>query len=215
METHRPQTPHEEKWNTITHSLGVVFTLISIPWLLTKVDKSGSQIEYLGLLLFGFGMMAVYLSSSLYHAVQSRALKRTLQIVDHVSIYFLIGGTYFPVVYQYTDTRTSTIFLIAQWVIILLGTIMKLFFTGKFEKISLFVYLFLGWSVVFLIKPFLVHMPFDVFKWIMIGGVAYTGGVIFYRMDHKKYAHAIWHLFVLSGTIAHYIAIYRMYNYPV
>lgn len=211
MEDHRPQTIQEEKWNAATHCLGVILTLVSIPWLWTKLDNAGSWIAYLGIFLFGFGMMAVYLSSSLYHAVQSQSLKRKLQIIDHVSIYFLIGGTYFPVVYHYTDARTSTIFLLSQWAIILFGTVMKIYYTGKHEKTSLFVYLFLGWSAIFLIKPFLMNMPFNVFKWILIGGLSYTGGVVFYRLDHKKYAHAVWHLFVLGGTVAHFIAITKMF----
>ena len=179
---------------------------------MNKIIKIGSNTDFLTVLLFGIGMLSVYVSSTLFHAVHTHPLKDRMQIFDHVSIYLLIGGTYLPIVWKYTDAYTATFFTVIQWTIILLGTFFKLFFTGKHEKVSLLVYLMLGWSVMFLIKPLYAHMSFTVFKWILIGGLSYTTGVIFYRMENQKYAHSVWHLFVLGGSISHYIAISEMYS---
>lgn len=211
--SHRSQTLQEEVVNAITHGMGVVFTLIATPFLLEQSSKIGSFNAYLAVLVFGFGMLAVYLSSTLYHAIQLPVLKHRLLICDHVSIFFLIGGSYVPFVHQYTDTQTATIFLICQWTVILIGSILKLFFAGRYEKASLFVYIFLGWSVLFLVKSMLANMPFEVFKWVLIGGLSYSIGVLFYRWDKQKYAHAVWHLCVLGGTIAHYVAIWKISDF--
>jgi hemolysin III len=209
----RSQTPKEEIINTITHGLGVLFTLIAVPILLNKIDYTTSKNGYYAALMFGFGMLAVYLSSSLYHASRSPKLKQRLHICDHASIFLLIGGSYAPFVERYTDATTAVIFLITQWLIIGMGVGLKLFFTGKYEKASLFAYLFLGWSAFFLFKSFVANMPFEVFKWVLIGGLSYTIGVIFYRWDKQKYAHAIWHLFVLGGTLAHFMAIWKINDF--
>ena len=208
--SHRSQTLPEEKVNTLTHGMGVLFTLIAIPILLEKSSKIRGYDANLGTIMFGLGMLAVYLSSTLYHATQTIKHKKRLHICDHVSIYFLIGGSYVPFVQAYTDNFTATIFLSIQWTIILIGAVLKLFFLGKNEKISLLVYIVLGWSAIFLFKPFSANMPAEVFKWILIGGFSYSIGVFFYRWDKQKYAHAIWHLFVLGGTVAHYIAIWKI-----
>lgn len=208
----REQTLREEIVNAITHGLGVVFAVIAIPLLLEKTYVIDSFCAYYAVLVFGIGMLAVYSFSTLYHSVQSPKLKNKLNICDQVSIFVLIGGSYLPFVVQYADTRTATIFLIAQWFVILIGALLKLFFIRKYEKALLLVYVFLGWSVVFLVKPFSQTMPFEVIKWIVIGCVSYSIGVFFYRWKKQKYAHAIWHLLVLGGTICHYWAVYTMYE---
>jgi hemolysin III len=210
---HRSQTLLEEIVNATTHGLGVVFALVSMPFLLEKARKMGELMPVLAVSVFGIGMLAVYLSSTLYHAIQSPKLKQRLHVCDHVSIFFLIGGSYVPFVVQYADAPTATIFLSLQWLVILIAAVLKLFFIGKYENVSLFVYVFLGWSVVFLVKPFSATMPFDVFKWILIGGLSYSIGVFFYRWDKQKYAHAVWHLFVLGGTVAHYVAIWKISDF--
>ncbi len=203
---HRTQTLPEERLNAISHGLGIVLTLVAMPFLLKKASDSGVWGMYIANLLFGIGMMAVYVSSTLYHAIQTPKLKNTLHICDHASIFLLLGGSYAPFVQHYCDAQTATIFLSCQWIVIVAGVIFKLFFTGKYDKASLFVYVFLGWSAVFLIKPFMANMPFHVFQWVLAGGLSYTTGVFFYRWDRQKYAHLIWHIFVLGGTFAHCMA---------
>jgi hemolysin III len=211
--SHRSQTLPEEKINALTHGVGVLFTLVAIPFLWQKMGKISDYNAHLGTIMFGLGMLAVYLSSTLYHAIQKNPLKKRLHVCDHVSIYFLIGGSYVPFVQAYTDAQTALIFLSIQWSIILIGAVLKLFFLGKNEKISLLVYIVLGWSALFLFTPFSANMPVEVFKWILIGGFSYSIGVFFYRWNQQKYAHAVWHLFVLGGTVAHFIAIWKIGDY--
>lgn len=208
----RQQTLEEEYANTFTHGIGIVFTLVAIPYLLEKASNSGHNGAYFATLLFGFGLLSVYVCSTLYHGIQTQPAKRWFHICDHVAIFFLIGGSYMPFVQRYVDAPMSTVFLSCQWAMILAGAILKLFFTGKYHKASLFVYIFLGWSAVFLVYPFMAKMHFEVFQWILIGGLSYTTGVFFYRWETQKYAHTIWHLFVLGGSVAHFWAAYRMYQ---
>ena len=207
---HRSQTLSEERVNAITHGLGVIMALCVMPFLLSKESLNGHFNVYFATILFGIGMMAVYVSSTLYHAVQTPKLKNTFHILDHASIFLLLGGSYAPFVQRYCDSQTATIFLICQWIIIIIGIIFKLFFTGKYDKASLFTYLSLGWSVVFLVKPFMANMPLYVFQWVLAGGLFYTFGVLFYRWDKQKYAHAVWHIFVLCGTMSHCWAVWLM-----
>jgi hemolysin III len=207
---HRNQTIEEERVNAITHGLGIVLTIVTIPHLLAKASVNGNMSAYGSIVLFGIGMMAVYVSSALYHAMQEPKLKNRFHICDHASIFLLIGGSYAPFVQQYCDTQTAIIFLTAQWFIIITGMVFKLFFTGRYDKASLFAYLFLGWSAVFLVKPFMANMPFHVFQWVLVGGLSYTIGVLFYRWDKQKYAHVVWHIFVLGGTMAHCWAVWLM-----
>lgn len=209
----RIKSLHEERVNAITHGMGVLFTLVAIPLLLEKTSKTGGLNAYLAVLVFGLGMLAVYLSSTLYHATQREKLKNNLHVCDHVSIFFLIGGSYVPFVVAYTDSQTAFFFLLVQWLIIITGAVLKLFFTGKYDNVSLVVYIFLGWSAFFLSKSFNANMPFEVFKWVLIGGFSYSIGVFFYRWHEQKYAHAVWHLFVLGGTVAHYIAIWKISDF--
>jgi hemolysin III len=208
--SNRIQTLPEEKANTITHGLGVVFALIATPFLLEQSNKSTIYDTHFGVLMFGFGMFAVYLSSTLYHGIHTPKLKEKLLICDYISIFFLIGGSYLPFVQAYTSPQTATLFLTAQWTAILVGSIIKLFFAKKYEKYSLLTYVFLGWSAFFLFKPFMETMPFEVFKWVLLGGLSYSVGVGFYMWDKQKYAHAVWHVCVLGGTLAHYIAIWKI-----
>jgi len=132
-----------------------------------------------------------------------------MRMWDHIGIFLLIGGTYTPIVCRYTDTRTAVIFLSVMWTLIAAGSILKIFFTGRYDRLSTFIYLFLGWMVVFIIQPIRAHMPFEIFMWILAGGLAYTLGVVFYKWRNLKYQHSIWHLFVLAGTVLQFIAVYK------
>ena len=208
----REQTLEEERINAITHGLGVVFTLCAIPLLLKKTYVTGSFYAYWAVLIFGFGMLAVYSFSTLYHSTKASKLKHTFNIYDQASIFILIGGSYLPFLQHYIDAQTAIVFLIFQWLIIGIGVFLKVVSIKKHENILFWVYIVLGWSVVFLAKPLMQTMDLEVVKWIVLGGISYSIGTIFYRWKSKKYAHAVWHIFVLGGTICHYWAAYRMYE---
>ena len=207
----RLQTPEEEKINALTHGIGTLLALLFFPFLFNLAYIGDSLASVAGILLFGFGMVFLYGASTIYHLTKNPVKKAKWRVVDHISIFFLIGGTYSAVVQKYVPTDTATWFMTTMWVIILFGSILKLFFTGKYQWLSVVLYLFLGWMAVFIYQP-LSKMPDDVFVYLAIGGLAYTFGVIFYKNQKLKYSHAIWHLFVLAGTACHFVAIYRSYQ---
>ncbi|HEY8366302.1 MAG TPA: hemolysin III family protein [Bacteroidia bacterium] len=205
----RVQTPNEELANTLTHAIGIVFILVTLPFLWEKAQTNTQEFTMYAIGIYVLGMLAVYCSSTLYHYLKNPILKERAHIADHISIFLLIGGTYTPIVYLFTPWETSSLFLSIMWGIIALGVVMKVFFTGKYTWVSTILYLALGWMVVFLYSPLNESMNWFVFQPILIGGLAYTIGVLFYIRKKMLYSHAIWHLFVLAGTIYHWVAIFR------
>ena len=205
----RAQTLNEEVANAITHGLGVVFCLIAIPVMVMYAMHTSTPPMVWGVAIFGFGMLMVYCASTLYHYVKNAEVKRVLHVWDHISIFLLIAGTYTPVVIKYTDFRTAVIFLSGMWGIVALGSFMKIFFTGKYNIISTILYLAMGWMAVFIIKPVTANMPVQVMYLLAAGGLAYTLGVVFYLWHKLQYHHAVWHIFVLIGTVTHFFAVYN------
>ena len=135
-----------------------------------------------------------------------------MKIWDHISIYYLIAGTYTPFLISYASPKDSQFLLIILWGLALFGTIFKIFFTGKYRLISTGVYLAMGWLVFAAPDSFMDALPTSQFSWIAIGGASYTIGVIFYLVKSIPYHHAIWHVFVLGGAIAHFIGIYTIFR---
>ncbi len=204
----RIQTQNEEVYNTLTHLVGVLFCFLGLPILFEIAYLYYDFKIFLGVVLFGFGLFFVYTASTLYHYSKNRKKKSRLQIIDHISIYFLIAGTYTPLVLRYLPAETSFVFLSVIWGLVGLGTVFKLFFTQRFKIVSLILYLLMGWMILFISNPMLETMPKSVLIWVMIGGVFYTSGVYFFVKSNKNYYHAIWHCFVLLGSISHFISIY-------
>ena len=149
MNKHRSQTLEEERVNVVTHGLGVVFTLIAMPFLIKQAWNHGSIYSVPTVCIFGVGMLATYLSSTIYHAVRNPIKKRAWHICDHICIFLLIGGTYTPVIFRHIPFDEAVFFMTIMWSIIAIGIIFKLFFTGRFEWLSLSLYVFLGWMLVF------------------------------------------------------------------
>lgn len=202
----------QEFANTLTHLAGILMFGALIPFLIIK----GMQKEHLPyfwtILVFAFGLLMVYASSTLYHYVKKPALKNALRIWDHVSIYFLIGGTYTPLVAKFLPMQHSTLFLGILWSLIAVGVVFKLFFTGKYDIISTISYVALGWMALFIIRPMIEFAPPIVLTYIVIGGIAYTTGVIFYAWKRFTYHHAIWHVFVLAGSFTHFLAVQAAFS---
>lgn len=210
----REQTEQEEKLNALTHAIGVVFALITIPILIMyAIDKSSASTVF-GVSVFCFAMLMVYCASTIYHLVKlGTPLKRKLRIWDHISIFVMIGGSYTPLVVKYTSPSTATVFLAAMWGIIVLGSMLKLFFTGKYVVLEVVIYLLLGWMAVFIIKPLLANMSSQIITLILFSGLFYSIGVAFYLWKKLSYHHAVWHVFVLAGTVTHFFAVY--YSIPI
>ena len=199
----------EERANTWTHLIGLLCCLLTLPFLGYYAYAYGDSALFWGVLAFALGLLMVYTSSTIYHAVNTLRLKNILQIVDHISIYFLIAGTYTPLVIKFLPGQQALVFLSVMWGLALFGTVFKLFFTKRFEFLSVSLYLLMGWLVVFIIKPFLANVPSSVLTWVVIGGLAYTLGVYFYVRGHKPYYHAVWHCFVLAGSLAHVVSVFQ------
>ena len=197
---------NEEFWNSLTHFIGVILTVLGTP-LLFYFDNKFTSLSTLSIILFSFGLFSVYSSSSVYHFVIDPRLKKRLQILDHISIYYLILGSYAPVclitLYEYSGIN---IFL-AVLTLSIVGTMKKLFFTGRFKIISLLLYLVMGWLIVVEINLLFELLDSEAELLLIIGGLSYTIGIIFYTLDKIKYFHSIWHLFVLTGSVLHYLMI--------
>ena len=198
-------TKEEEYWNTLTHFIGLIGSIIGV-FFLFSYNNNLTYLSTLGIVLFGFGLISVYLSSTLYHYVSNPILKEKLRIFDHISIYYLIAGSYAPVcLITLLNMSGLYIFAVVSF-IALFGTFFKLFYTGRFEKLSLVLYLFMGWLVILDIKTVFEVIEFNGFLLLVLGGVSYSIGTIFYSLD-KKYAHTVWHLFVLAGSTLHFFFI--------
>jgi hemolysin III len=205
----RLQTPKEELANAVSHGIGLVLGLIGIPFLIEKILENGQAIAWIGGIAFSFGMLMVYTFSTFYHAAKDPKWKSKLQVLDHIAIYFLIAGSYTPMVLAVLKQDKAIIFLSILWGSVLIGTFFKLFFTGKFKILSI-IYLTMGWLAVFFVQDIVERISLETLIWIGIGGIAYTIGVYFYVKSEKLYFHTIWHLFVLAGTIAHFVAVYQV-----
>jgi hemolysin III len=197
---------NEELWNGLTHFTGVILTVIGIP-LLFYFDNKLTSLSTLSIILFSFGLLLVYSSSSVYHFVITPKLKKKFQIIDHISIYYLILGSYAPVclitLYEYSGINIFITVLILS----IIGTLIKLFFTGRFQIFSLLLYLAMGWLIVIDIKFLFELLNIEAKLLLIIGGLSYTLGTIFYSLDKIKYFHSIWHLFVLAGSVSHYLMV--------
>jgi hemolysin III len=197
---------NEEFWNTITHFVGFILCLGGIP-LLFYFNQNLTNLSFAACALFSLGLLMVYGSSSAYHFVIDKRLKKKLRILDHISIYYLILGSYAPLcLITLYDASGRTIFLTVLSLAVV-GTIKKIFFTGKYGFISLFLYLLMGWMIIFYFRSIINLIDFRALVLIALGGLFYTSGVVFYARDKKKYFHAIWHLFVLGGSLFHYLAV--------
>ena len=197
---------NEELWNGLTHFTGVILAVIGIP-LLFYFDNKITSLSTLSIILFSFGLLLVYSSSSVYHFVINPKLKKKFQILDHISIYYLILGSYAPVclitLYEYSGINIFITVLILS----IIGTLIKLFFTGRFQIFSLLLYLAMGWLIVIDINFLFELLNIEAKLLLIIGGLSYTLGTIFYSLDKIKYFHSIWHLFVLAGSVSHYLMI--------
>ena len=200
------QSKEEEFWNTLTHFIGLILSIIGLPVLL-YFNQNLTDFSFQSILFFEFGMICLYSASTLYHYSTNLKLKQKFRVFDHVSIFYLIAGSYAPVclitLYANSGTKIFAIVLL----IALIGTIFKLFFTGKFERFSLFLYLVMGWLVVLDFENIVKSFETNAIVLLVISGLFYSFGIVFYSLEKMKYSHAIWHLFVLGGSACHYFLV--------
>jgi hemolysin III len=200
------ETKEEEFWNTLTHFVGLIFSLIGLPVLLYS-DQGLTELSVLSILFFEFGLICVYSASTLYHYTSNVELKKKFRVFDHVSIFYLIAGSYAPVCLITLYNGAGKTIFITILVIALIGTIFKVFFTGKFDKLFLILYLAMGWLIVFDFNGILNALDFNGIVLLVTSGLFYSFGTLFYSLQKMKYSHAIWHLFVLGGSASHYFLV--------
>ncbi len=197
----------EERLNSLTHLIGAVLALVGFVVLQTGAALSGDATKIIAFGIYGTTLLALYVISTLYHALSGRA-KRIFRALDHHSIYLLIAGTYTPFTLVVLGGGWGWSIFGIVWALAVLGIVLELIGTDERRITSVVIYLVMGWIIVAALKPLLAALPAWGFFWLLIGGLCYSGGVVFYALD-ARYAlfHAIWHLFVMAGSLAHYFTI--------
>jgi hemolysin III len=200
-------TQRQELVNSIIHAFGILFGIISIPILTALAARNNNVAGIVGASIYGFSFLMVFTFSTLYHGFQQRQVKKVLEIFDHISIYFLIAGTYTPFLLIYLYNSLGITLLTVLWSLTVLGIVFKIFFTGRFEVISVIIYLAMGWIMVAGGRRFFSVLPNDVLTFIFIGGGLYSIGVVFYVWRGFVWSHAVWHFLVLAAAVCHYVAV--------
>ncbi|WP_372946477.1 hemolysin III family protein [Muriicola sp.] len=198
----------EERLNALSHGLGILLGIIGA-YLLWQVHDPSNSRETWSIVIYSASIVLLFSASTLYHSVNDPRIKRRLRVLDHISIYFLIAGTYTPVaLLTLSDSKGMTLFIIV-WGITLIGSLFKIFYTGKLEYLSLLLYLVMGWLIVVDFAFLWDHLTLFGVTMLFLGGGFYTLGIVFYAIRKIPYNHFIWHLFVLGGAISHWFLIYE------
>ena len=205
----RVQSMGEEIANAVSHGMGFLAAAAATPWLIMSATRNGSTSYVVGVSIFAVTMMLMYMTSTLYHSLPGSRAKKVLRILDHNAIFLLIAGTYTPIALGVLSGVWGWILFGLVWGLATAGIILKSFSGHKYHWISMIIYVAMGWLVVIAAKPLFEAMPFAGIMWLLAGGICYTGGIVFYRMKSVPYMHFVWHLFVVAGTVCHFVAISR------
>lgn len=201
------QDMREEMVNSITHACGILFGIVCIPLLISHASDHGNMSIIAGTAVYGLSFLMVFTFSTLFHWQNEGRRRQMLKVLDHISIYFMIAGTYTPFILIFVNNDFGYTLLAVLWGLTVLGAVFKIFFTGKFEILSTLIYLVMGWMLLTGADTFFEKMPSTIVMLIIAGAILYTVGVIFYIWRVFAYHHAVWHLFVLAGAICHYSAV--------
>ncbi len=201
-------SPLEESINIISHAIGLMLSIVALVLLVRHANLHGNVWHVVSFTIFGLSLISLYAASTFYHSARKPDLRRRLRIVDHATIYILIAGTYTPFALVTLNGLTGWMLFGVSWGMALTGITLKLFHTGKYNLISTLMYVFMGWIIVFAIKPLINNLSSDGLFWLVAGGMAYTTGAILYSIKKIKFNHAIFHLFVLLASFCHFVAVY-------
>ena len=201
-------SPLEESINIISHAIGLILSIVALVLLVRHANLHGNAWHVVSFAIFGLSLISLYAASTFYHSAKKPDLRSRLRIVDHATIYILIAGTYTPFALVTLNGLTGWMLFGVSWGMAITGIILKLFHTGKYNLVSTLMYVFMGWIIVFAIKPLINNLSSDGLFWLVAGGMAYTTGAILYSIKKIKLNHAIFHLFVLLGSFCHFVAVY-------
>ncbi|HEY0655815.1 MAG TPA: hemolysin III family protein [Chryseosolibacter sp.] len=197
----------EEIANAITHGIGTGLSIAALVLLAIVSAIEGTASHVIGFTIFGATLVILYLASTLYHSMSNEKVKRLFRKFDHMSIFLLIAGTYTPFCLTALPGWVGWTVLSIVWACAITGIVMKAFHTGKFEGLSTFLYVVMGWLIIPAIKPLYDSVSFQTFLLLILGGVFYTSGTFFFVKDNNRYYHSIWHLFVLAGSTLHFFSV--------
>ncbi len=202
---------HGERLNSISHLVGAAFSLVAFGALLALSIQTGDPRTIIGFNVFGLTLVLLYAMSTLYHSFQPPRVKRVFKVLDHISIYLLIAGTYTPFMLISVDNRNGSLILALVWTLAAIGTLSEILLSGRAVKVcQMIIYLAMGWACTLDLASLRAALGETGFLWLAAGGIIYTVGVIFYVLDKLQrltHAHGIWHFFVLLGSACHVIAV--------
>jgi hemolysin III len=197
----------EEIFHAVTHGVGIVLSIAGLAVLVAFASLRGGASLIVSCSVFGTCLVLLYTASTLYHAIPHRRAKRVLRVLDHSGIYLLIAGTYTPFTLGILRGPWGWTLFAIVWTVAIAGVVLKAIDGFRYPRLSTVLYIVLGWVVIVAIRPLWALMPAAGWLWLIAGGLAYTGGVAFFAAERVRYAHFVWHLFVLAGTICHYVAV--------
>jgi len=198
----------EELASALTHGLGATASLAGGAVLVTLAAMYGDAWQLGASIVFGVALLLLYAASTLYHSIHHPVIKGRLKVFDHCAIYVLIAGTYTPFTLIGLRGPVGWWLFATIWALALAGVIFKLFYTGRFKKLSTMIYVAMGWLIMVAAKPLFEALDTWTLSWLVAGGAFYTLGTFFYHRPSMRYSHAIWHLFVLAGSVSHYVAVF-------
>lgn len=201
----------EELWNSISHGIGIPIGLLALGLLIKEAVDTRSTVYLIAVLIYGITFIWTYTTSTLYHLAHNASVRvrNFLHLLDHTAIYLFIAGTYTPVAIFALPEIWNLGILIGIWALAIGGILIKIFSIGRFRKLSLAFYLAMGWLIILAAKPLVDSAPLPLIYWLLAGGVFYSIGTVFFSWRSLKYGHAIWHIFVLGGSICHFYGIYE------
>jgi len=198
----------EELINVITHLVGLILSIAATALLITFASINGTVWHIVSFSIFGSSLITLYLASTLYHSAKKKTLRQKLNVFDHAAIYVLIAGTYTPFCLVGLNGAMGWSLFGITWGLAVIGIILKIFYIGKYDKISTLGYVMMGWVAVIASKSLINNLEFETLIYLLLGGISYTIGAILYAMNSVPYNHAIFHFFVLGGSILHFISIF-------
>lgn len=206
----RAQTFREELANSISHGIALLASMAAVPVLVAGAADDGGLVQVIGASVFGATMLILYLASTIYHALPAGSVKRLFLLVDHCAIFLLIAGTYTPFTLGVLRGSWGWVLFGMVWGLAIFGILLKSVVGTRYQGLSTCLYLGMGWLVLVAAQPVLDAVPIPGLLWLLAGGLSYTLGVAFFLVDGRvRFAHTVWHLFVVGGSVCHFVAVYR------
>ena len=198
----------EERLNIITHGIGFVLSIVALVLLIVYASRYGTVWHITSFAIFGASLIVLYAASTFYHYAKSPDLRIKLNILDHAAIYVLIAGTYTPFTLVVLKGWIGWTIFGISWGLALVGIIFKIFYFGRYDRISTIAYVLMGWVIIFAIKPLIDEFPTRGLLWLFGGGLAYSFGAFLYSRRSLRFNHALFHVFVLIGSFCHFMAVF-------